>query len=318
MIARTNFNLYRHYMGIRLVFIRALTVISLLCFSKNPIFGQKMGFQAGLTVNIGTHVSNIGVNTNLYLTDHFFQFNVNTSTKFNFYTYGKRKNAVEHRLALGLLLLGGKKTITPDFHFDGLNHQSNYQNAIGFNYLWYFDDKASDQRSGAWSIHHNYFSILFENDVFGGQAKDRFRSGILQFNYRYRDFKYFTNLFIWTGETAKSIWIKDSIQGCPNGYRSLANLPFGKTSHGIWSFGSHYNAPNRQLLTAKLGVDSEQIRHVIQNRISHDLIFLPKKIQRNTPHYPRLDQLGNPTFSRKLIRANKLYFQASLNELWSN
>lgn len=279
---------------------------------------QNLGFRVGAVVSLGTHVSNVGLNMQVYLLEKFAQFNVSQTTKFNFYTYGNRKKMMEHRLAVGLVLLGGKQNINPDFHVDPLNHQSRYQSALGFTYLWYFDDKETSQRSGAWSIHQNYFSLYFENDVFGGQAKDRFRSGILQFNYRYQDFKFFTNLYFWTGETAKSIWKKESMPGCPNGYRCLTDLPYGKTSHGIWSFGTHYNAFVQQLLTVKTGIDSEQIRHVFQNRLSHDLMLLPKKVKRHTPHYPRLDENGNPVFNKEEMRKNRFYFQLNLNENWSN
>lgn len=289
-----------------------------LCFWYSNLQAQQIQGQIALTLNFGTHVENIGINSNVAFTAAFTQLNLGSQMKFNFLTYGKRKFVPEYRLALGMLILGGKKTLVEDFHFDALNHNTKYQNAIGFNYLWYFDESETSQRSGAWSVHQNYFSILFENDVFGGQAKDRFRSGILQFNYRYQDLKFFTQVYIWTGETAHSTWIKEAKPGCPNGYRSLENLPYGKTSHGIWSVGVHAKVSNKQLVTFKTGIDSEQIRHLFQNRISHDLIFLPKSYPRNTPHYPRLNAEGLPVFNKKERRKDRFYFQASLNEVWSN
>lgn len=299
-------------------YLKRIMILGTALLVAGFLQAQELGFQVGAVLNLGTHVTNIGFNTQVYVLHKFVQVNVAQSTKINFYSYGKRKNLIEHRLAAGLLLMAGKQNITPDFHYDALNHQSRFQSALGFNYILYNDNRNTSQLSGAWSLHHNYFSLYFENDVFGGQAKDRFRSGILQFNYRYRDVKYFTNLYIWTGETAKSIWVRETKPGCPNGYRSLADLPYGKTSHGIWSVGAHVNAGHKQVLTAKAGIDSEQIRHAFQNRISHDLMFLPKSVKRHTPHYPRLDKNGMPVFTKEEIRKNRLYLQVNLNDVWSN
>ncbi|MES2587443.1 MAG: polymorphic toxin type 23 domain-containing protein [Bacteroidota bacterium] len=304
-------------------------LILTLSFHFHAISQNKANFgsQIGLTLNFGTHVNSVGLITNVFYQANFYQINLGTQTKFNFTSYGKRKMFTETRIALGTLLLAGKQNNTIDFQLDALNHNTKYDYALGFNYLWYFDEAKTSQRSGAWSIHAKKVSILFENDVFGGQARDKFRTGTMQISYRTEDMKLFTNLYLWTGETRNSVWIKDSLPNCPNGYRSLENLPYGKTSHGILSFGINSNLNNymkdnfylnNQISTVKIGVDDEQIRHIVQNKISHDLIFMPKSYKRNTPHYPRLNSEGKPVFIKNEIRKPKLYFQASLNEIWSN
>jgi hypothetical protein len=278
----------------------------------------QLGFQLGLVADFGSHVNNIGLQLCAYYTDFFYQLNASTQLKWNFTSYGDRKAFWENRNALGLALLGGKKDLEPDFQLDGLNHQTRFSNAIAFNYLWYYDQAGTSQRSGAWGLHINYFSLLFENDVFGGQAKDRFRTGSLQVNYRYKSWKCFTNLYIWTGETAGSTWIRGAFHGAPNGFRSLEDLPYGKTSHGIWSFGANHSVPGQQFVTFKTGIDSEQVRHLLQNRLTHDLILFPKSMQRNTPHYPRLGPDGCPVFEKSDIRPNRFYFQTARNESWAN
>ncbi|TNE52883.1 MAG: hypothetical protein EP338_13945 [Bacteroidetes bacterium] len=279
--------------------------------------GQEAGFRLGLMASLGTHLTNVGWKLNLYYTDYFYQLNVDLSTKWNAYAYGGRRLFAEHRLATGMVLLAGKKELEPDFHLDALNHQTPYNYAVSYNYLWYFDGKGTSQRSGGWGLHLKNFSVLLENDVFGGEARDRFRTGMLEFAYRYGQNKLFTNFYIWTGETRGSVWEHEVRSGCPNGYRKLDHLPYGKTSHGIWSFGWHGLYRN-QFLTAKAGWDSESVRHFMQNRLSHDLILLPRKMKRNTPHYPRLNAEGMPVFSRKEQRPSRIYLQASMNELWSN
>jgi hypothetical protein len=308
----------------KIVFLICLFSSGLKCYSQN------LGVKIGLTISLGTHVNSIGVNSQLYYQNYFFQLNAGNQLKFNLTSFGSRKLFFENRMILGGVLLAGKRTNTIDFHFDGLNHNSNYQYGLSYNYIWYQDNRATSQVSGGWGLHIDKVSILFENDVFGGQARDRFRTGALLVSYRNQQYKFFSKLYLWTGETKKSIWIKDPQNGCPNGYRSLENLPYGKTSHGIFAIGimtdptislKNPSIPNpvmRNLVSLSIGFDSEQVRHFFQNRITHDLVLLPKKVKRNTPHYPRLNSEGLPVFNKTEMRKNKFYFQSSVNEVWSN
>ena len=293
------------------------------CLILSSCFGQMfqskhIGGSLGLTLNFGTHVNSIGVSAKTYYQDYFYQVNLGTSFAYNLTSYGYRKHFWESRNYLGLNLLGGKKNNTIDFQLDGLTHQSTFQNALGYNYLWYFDNTGTSQRSGGWSISLNKVGVYFENDVFGGQAKDRFRTGHILVSYRYLDFKLGTGFYIWTGETANSKWIHEQRPKAPYGYRSLENNLYGKTSAGALYASIVSNLPFNQIAFAKIGIDSEQLRDAIQNRLVHDLIFLPKKIERKTPHYPQLDENGLPTFEKNNVRKSKFYFQAGLNENWSN
>jgi hypothetical protein len=279
---------------------------------------EKVGMSVGILFNVGTHLNNIGISLNSYYHDYFYQINAGSTFTINLTNYGKRKNFWESRNSLGLILLGGKKEMTPDFQLNGLLHNSTYNYGLGYNYIWYFDNAKTSQLSGGWAVHLKSFSLLLENDIFGGQGKDRFRTGHITMNYRLKDFKFTTGLNIWTGETANSIWNKEGFDKCPSGYRELENLPYGKTSHGIVYGGISYNLGYGQYTTMRIGVDSEKIRHAFQNRLMHDLIFLPKKIERKTPHYPRLDDFGCPVFEDSLVRKSKFYCQLGTNENWSN
>ncbi len=272
----------------------------------------------GILFNVGTHLNNIGISLNSYYHDYFYQINAGSTFTINLTNYGKRKNFWESRNSLGLILLAGKKEMTPDFQLNGLMHNSTYNYGFGYNYIWYFDNAKTSQLSGGWAVHLKSFSLLLENDIFGGQGKDRFRTGHITMNYRLKDFKFTTGLNIWTGETANSFWNKESFDKCPSGYRELENLSYGKTSHGILYGGISYNLGYGQFTTMRIGVDSEKIRHAFQNRLMHDLIFLPKKIVRKTPHYPRLDDFGCPAFEDSLVRKSKFYYQLGINENWSN
>jgi hypothetical protein len=300
-------------------FIWLLLFILPFQFSAQTFRGEHFGCTVGAVLTFGTHVNSIGLSLNGYYTNYFAQVNIGSSVRFNGNSYGKRKMFVENRNSLGLILLGGKKQQMEDFELDGLFHNTKYNYGLAYNYLWYFDNAGTSQRSGGWGVHLKKFSLLLENDVFGGQAKDRFRTGHLAFHYRFdENMKFNAGMYFWTGETANSIWQKIPMEQCPSGFRVLEDLPYGMTSHGIAYGGIQYRLPYGQTIGAKMGIDSEHLRHAFQNRLSHDLVFLPKKMKRNTPHYPRLDEHGCPTFEKEMVRKNRFYFQANANEHWSN
>jgi len=287
--------------------------IFLFIFSTNS-FSQTFsnshfGLSTGIIVTIGSHINAIGLNLKTYYTDYCYQINIGSSIVYNLNSYGERKKYWETRSYTGFVLLGGKKTNSIDFQLDGLSHQTNYQNAIGYNYIWYYDNAGTSQRSGGFSLSLNKIGIYFENDVFGGQAKDRYRTGHLMVTYRDRQYKIGTGIYLWTGETDGAKWNKTTSSDCPYGFKDLSELPFGKTSHGILYGSLIANLPFGQIAQIKIGLDSEQIRNSVQNKLVHDLTFLPKSVKHNTPHYPRLNEHGYPVFTKGEMRKNKLYLQ---------
>ena len=292
-------------------------LLPLLCTSQG-YFKDHFGGTIGLITNIGSHNRSVGVTINGYWTDYFVQINASSSIQFYSLSYGKRRNFWESRNAIGAILLAGKKERTPEFQLDGLNHNTTYNFGVGYNYVAYFNNSGTSQFSGGFAAHIKHLGIYHENDVFGGQAKDRFRTGHVLVTYQYRDYKFGLGVNLWTGETAHSNWQKINSDKMPNGFRILEELPYGKTSHGIVYTSFTYNLPYGQDAFLRIGADSENIRHAIQNRLMHDLLFIPKKLKRTTPHYPRLDKNGCPVFNKEDARPISYYFQFGTNINWSN
>ncbi len=295
--------------------------ILLLTFGSFASAQQKspahFGGKVGLIYTFGTHTSSIGISLHAYYQQYFYQGNVSSTWTYQLRNLGKRQFYWENRNAIGLLLLGGKRRTFQDFQLGELYHQSHYHNGIGYSYIWYLDSKKTSQRSGALAIHTKNLSILFENDLFAGQGKDRFRTGALEIYHLEEGIKYQIGLKLWTGETKGLHWEKEDRKNTPYGYADLSKLPYGKTSHGILYTGIHFELPYLQTGHLHMGIDGEQIRHIIQNRLTHDLIGLPKKMVRKTPNYPRLNTDGLPVFSKSEIRKNELYILMGLNANWS-
>ena len=294
----------------------SLTISVTNSFSQS-LQEENWGVKAGLVVNIGSHSNQLGVRLNGYVNYAFAQVNLENNTTFSLTNLAKRRNMWENRLSLGAMLLGGTRSQDQDFVWGGLHHQTTYKNAIGYNYLWYRDNKQTSQNSGGWTIQSSGFQLFFENDIFAGTGRDKFRTGQLQLGYQYQELIFQAGIQLWTGETRGSRWEKIHLDKCPSGFRILEDLPYGKTSHGIFFVGANYKLPYNNFASARLGFDSEQVRHAFQNRFSHDLILLPKGIERKTPHYPRLSDDGCPVFFKEDIRKTRFYGQLGLNNNWS-
>ena len=297
--------------------MRILTSIFLVLIAFS-FSAQKFEFNAGgkisLLFTVGSHQSSIGLGFNGYVGCRYAQLNAGTRIRMFGNNLGNRNNMYEWRHELGAVLMCGPLDNPLQFEYSAALHQQQSKYSLGYAYLWYFDNKETSQRSGTWNIGIGRIDIQFENDVFGGQAKDRFRTGNITASYRDSINKFAIGVQLWTGETRNSVWNKTPMKKAPSGYRDLTPLPYGKLNHGILYAEIKRLGPYNQFAGGRIGRDSEQTRHLIQNRFTHDLMILPKSVERNTPHYPRLDSLGNNVFSKKETRKAKFYFSTFVND----
>lgn len=275
--------------------------------------GRNAGIKCSVLISIGTHQTSFGIGLNAYAAIDNAQLNIGSTYRFYENSLGERCHFGEWRHTIGAVLMAGKKENPINMDWDGALHQSTKPYALGYAYIWYFDKVGTTQRSGTWNIGIDRVDIQLENDVFAGQSKDRFRTGNLFVSYRDDFNKAGIGIQIWTGETRHSKWNKDSLPKMPSGFRDLTPLSYGNLNHGNL-YLEYKRSELFQTAGLRLGADSENARHIFQNRISHDLIFFPKKMERNTPHYPRLDEFGNNVFSRDSVRKSKPYFKVFLND----
>lgn len=277
-------------------------------------FKDHFGGSIGLVANFGLQSNSIGVTVNGYYTDHFYQFNAGSTVQLFENSMGNRRRFVQNRTAVGLLLLAGKSQRQMDFEMNGLNHQTSKNLGIGYNYIFYFDSKQSSQTSGGFVIHVKELAIYHENDLFGGSGKDRFRTGQFHASFQYQHVKFTAGVQLWTGESRTAPLYLDSCKRCPSGYRDLRNTPYGRTSHGNAYVGFRMTPGFGQHAGVRIGIDSEEVRHGIQNLLIHNLGQI---IRRPTPHYPRLDSNGFPVFTKEMARPNRFYLQTDMNQGWS-
>lgn len=297
---------------IAIIFFSLLTTT--IIAQRTLFFGGKVG----VTLNLGTHVNSVGLIIGAYLFDKHVQVNTTFQGNYNFSNFGNRQHYFSSKISIGAIGTwgDGRKFSTHEIH--PLNYQSHSKYGFGYEYCWYLDKVGSSQNSGGIALHLDQFSLYMENDFLAGNGRDRFHTGSLYFSYNDSLFSVGTGFDLWTGETRSGEWIKKTNDRMPNGYKNISNQPYGRTSHGIWFTRLNIHLPYRQNMAVKIGWDTENIRHIIQNRLMHDLIFIPKKIPRKTPHVPRLNDNGLPCFSSDSVREPRLYLQMGLNSSWEN
>jgi hypothetical protein len=255
------------------------------------------------------------VSLNGYYTDYFYQFNLGTRFLFFQHNLGDRKTSWENRSTIGAVLLAGAETRNLDFELDGLNHQTQNNLGLGYNFVVYRDGTNTSHRAGGFAVHIHNLSIYHENDIFGFEGRDRYRTGQFHFSYLMQRMKVTSGVQLWTGETRQAPLFRDnSCDDCNSGYRDLRDTPFGRTSHGILYAGIQMDYGYGQNATVRFGWDSEYVRHIFQNKLIHDL---GKLIRRPTPHYPMLDSEGLPVFNKNDTRKTRPYLYLGANTGWA-
>lgn len=267
---------------------------------------DKWGVQLGLSLQFGTHIQQIGLKVQGYYTDYFAQLNGGSLFLFNLSNLGQRSYFLESRFNLGVLVLAGQRDAIPTFILDGLNHQTDYRYGLGYNYVWYFDQAHTSQRSGGMAIHIQQFSMLLENDFYAGQGKDRFRTSHAQLSYHTEVWNFSLNTHLWTGETGGTT---KSTSKESRTYKDLSGLPYGKTSHGIIHISADYLFFFGNVMSLDAGYDHERIRNGLQNKFMHNKKFIPTKYRKENPHYPMLDTNGEPSLSEENLKPGNFFVQ---------
>jgi hypothetical protein len=293
-------------------------ILSFFIFSYFIILSQENQlFRTGINLkfifSLGSHEKSIGIRLNSYLQFHFIQLNGSSSIQFYNYSWGNRRNFFENRTAFGIVGFFGQKNQYIDWNYSTLTKQSPHDYAVSYSSIWYHDNVGTSQRSGAFGIQIKRLSLWHENDAFAGIATDRFRSGVVNIFWNDSLYKIGSGIVIWTGETTGVPKLFNP-KVYPKSYKILSLLPYGKTSHGVF-FSQVLFKVGGNSVGLQMGLDSEEIRHQIQNKLFHDLPFLPTKFQNQTPHYPRLNSNGLPVFTKENVRKNRFYYSVRLNSI---
>lgn len=292
----------------------------------NSVCAQNLNipFKLGLICEYGTHIQRIGIQTSTYATLSQHELAFEYQIYYNFKNLGPKNPYWESTFKTGYKFGFGPEDLSyiagPFFNptFDHLSEKY----SVAYTLSFYLNKNGTQQSTGTIGFHVDDWNINIENDLWGNTTgKDRFRTGGFSVSFVNENLLFsFTNL-LWTGDTKCKELIKNTAESrYPSryGYKDLSKCLYGNYSHGILALGFAFAPENsfRQHVGASIGVDAEKIRNLIQNKIIHDMYFLPEALVRSKNlHVPMLDENGKPYLFQESqqLKPPSLFFQASAN-----
>jgi len=269
---------------------------------------KNYGFNIGFVSAIGTHVQRFGFVLQGYAVYDFAQLNASLRFYDNFRNLGPRGEHTEFNAALGLCLGYGEKNKDKNLFINSISNQTRYKNSVAYSYNFWRNKIKTSQFTGILAFQFNHFSIISENDLLAKPILDRFRTGAFLIQYQNKHFQYAINCTMWTGKMGSGIRT-DSLFP-KSGYLSTTDGVYSDLSHGLLSAQIKYANQFGQYLQANAGVDAEQVRNVVQNKMIHDMPFIPSKWNKAQNHHiPMIDTNGNQYLYHKdqKIRKPKLF-----------
>ncbi len=294
--------------GTRNKIVVVLITCATLYYAQDFHFQSKnMGFNFGANFALGSHFQRIGLVFNIYYTHGYFQINSENRIYFNQKNLGPPLRYGEAVSSLGLVVAFGKERDFFNPFLSPVSNQTPYAHSLGYSFNTYFNKIKTSQRTGIICLQFRNISFLSENDLFAQKSLDRFRTAAFLIQYQHRDIiQAGVNCSMWTGKMGYKTSHND-----PHFYFSCYMDTIGgvypKYSHGLLSAQIKYHGGGGQTIQANAGIDAEQVRNVVQNKLIHDMVFLPKKIRKaNNCHIPMLDENGNQYLYREGQKIRKV------------
>jgi len=288
--------------------------------SVNNYAQPSFGF--GITSNIGTTVDRIGLFFLAQLYNSNIQCNARAGVTYNIRGYGTKIHGPEIQLGLGIVMPFGSKDSIINSSIDLLSNRSGRNNSIGYSFNYYFDRTGTSQSTGIIGFQSKHFRFLTENDILAFKKQDKFRTAAAIVSYSDIVNTFSIKIVLWTGDSFDPNAIKitnDTIYRSRFGYKDLTKAAWGKNSVGILCFQVEraFSIVTPQTAKIMIGVDAEQVRQILQNKIVHDMPFIPERwIGYKNVHYPMLQKDGTPCLKRfgQKVRPPKPFFNVALND----
>ncbi|MBK8492497.1 MAG: hypothetical protein IPL49_16820 [Saprospirales bacterium] len=288
-----------------------------------PAPAQPVGTtQLGLVLVLGHPITRIGVQGQLALTGDFWETTAGLAVHYNFRQYGPPKKGWEVQPRLGVGVGFGPAGDFSAARYGGSTVAvavvaTTY--ALAYTWTAYLDQIQTSQFTGTFTFRGGPVFIGIENDAFAlFRPADQFRTGAIRMGYFHEKWLLEGLVALWHGQTKAPGISRQQLPGFPGrwGFRDLSEGLYGRYSNGVAMLRVQYLLPYGQVATAGLGIDAEQVRDFFQNRLVHDLRFVPRKLNRaHNPHYPMLDTNGCPYLYEEgqEVRKARLVWQVGVN-----
>lgn len=297
-------------------FLYTILLCEISFFSSAQFYRAKnFGFNVGAVIAVGNRFHRIGLTLQGYYFYNFVQVNAEVRVYHSMKNLGPAFEYNEAVASAGAVLAFGPKQNYFNPFLSSISNQTKREYSIAYSYNAYFNKIKTKQSTGTIALQFNSISLISENDLYAHPLLDRFRTGAFLIQYQHRNiFQAAFNCTMWTGKMG-NVCRNDT--AFPHiGYIDTVGGVYTKYSHGLLSGQFKFNMGYGQNAQLNFGVDAEQVRNAIQNRLIHDMVFIPRKWF--TPincHIPMLDGSGNQYLYRKeqKIKKAKIYWNAFSN-----
>jgi len=267
-----------------------------LCVGTLPATAQLFrdggsGFNIGLVSALGNRFQRVGLTFQACYCYDFAQVNAEVRLYHNFRNLGPRVGYNELVTSAGIVCGYGEKGAEHNPFMSSIGNQTGYRYSIGYSYNLYFNRVKTSQQTATIALQFGAVSLISENDIFARSTLDRFRTGAFLVQYQYKDlYQVAINCTMWTGQMGNKVTTDTAFPYV--GYMDTTGGVYARYSHGLLSAQCKTALTYGQTLQANVGIDAEQVRNFVQNRMMHDMVFIPRKWRRNC-HIPALDTAGN-------------------------
>jgi hypothetical protein len=269
----------------------------------------------GAVIAVGNRFHRMGLVLQGYYVCDFIQVNAETRVYHSLKNLGPKFEYNEAVTSVGAVIAyGGKQDYFNPF-LNSVSNQTKRKFSVGYSYNTYFNRIRTKQTTGTIALQFGNVSLISENDLYAHPLLDRFRTGAFLIQYQHKNiFQAAVNCTMWTGKMGNAC--RDNKEFPHVGYIDTTGGLYTNYSHGLLSAQFKLNMGYGQNAQLNLGADAEQVRNAIQNRLIHDMIFLPRKWF--TPincHIPMLDEKGNQYLYGKdqKIRKANIYWNTFSN-----
>lgn len=273
-----------------------LIILFAFCFAIKSnaqlITNKNWGFNVGVILCDGSKFQRIGFTFQSYYIYNFAQVNAEVRLYHNILNLGPSDQYGEMTASAGLVCGYGQKNDTHNPFLSSISNQTGYANSVGYSYNIYCPRKIKTrQQTGNIALQFKEISIISENDILGHTFFDRFRTGAFLLQYQYQNkYQFAVNCTMWTGQMGNKVM--DS--HFPAGYMDTTGGKYTHYSSGLLSLQAKMYLDYGQNFQANVGVDAEQIRNFVQNKLIHDMVFIPRSwFKRVNAYIPMLDTEGN-------------------------
>ncbi|MEM9548498.1 MAG: polymorphic toxin type 23 domain-containing protein [Bacteroidota bacterium] len=306
-------------------FINSFVLLMTICFMHLEYsFAQEDSWKIHLqfTTNLGSPENNMGCKViSEYFPNNDVEIVLAYELRYHLSNFGPPINHLEHGISGTVNYVWGDRFEPEDSDLSYIKFMDSrrFENSVGYTWQRFFNGIGTSQNVGNLHMRFNKTVTQFSNDVFANtNGKDRYRSGGFAFGFYEDKTLFLTKILIWTGDShcKEMRKVRDTEYPARWGYRDITDCNYGRLSHGIFSLGVIRDVGYGQTVGGQIGWDSEQIRNFVQNKIFHDLYFIPRFMNKTKNlHLPMKTTDGeNYLFEEgQEVRRGRFVWQFSLN-----